>query len=597
MSGGLSESGSESAFVVRAAGGIALVSLLFSLAVGALLVSDYMRMRSSDPLSSRTIEELRERLKENPDDDLLREGIRDLDMMSRGVFFASRSKLLAGRALLIAGLVVCFVSANVLLWSRWRFPLPGKCPGIDNSYSNAAYSRRLLLFLGAPVLVAIFMPAVWRGGFSRLDERSVQEALAISEEQGSVALVAVIPSGEQILANWPGFRGSYGQGIAHREDVPGSWDGATSANVFWRVEIPKPGFSSPVVWEDKVFVTGGDAGSRRVFLFDAKDGRLVWQREVCGIIGSPSTLPPVTADTGYAAASPATDGMLVFAIFANGDLICYDFAGEVIWSRNLGTPDNHYGHSSSLLVEKGVLIVQFDHRKSTSLIGIECATGKDVWRQSRGEDDISWSSPIFVRHGDRDAVISCTSTTVFSNDLATGREFWRRRCLAGEVAPSPSFQDGVVFVTNDNASTVALDFMEGNVLWENNESLLPDVASPVVCGDFIILATSMSVVVCLNSRTGKLLWEHDVAGGFYSSPILVNGLVYVTDMNGTTYIIKPGEKYEEIVRLHLKDQIVATPAFVGNKIFIRGAKHLYCIQNGQPRLSACTAQAGGHGDF
>lgn len=149
--------------------------------------------------------------------------------------------------------------------------------------------------------------------------------------------------------------------------------------------------------------------------------------------------------------------------------------------------------------------------------------------------------------------------------------------MAGEVAPSPAYENGVAYFTNDNATTVAIDVATGKIIWENEDLDMPDVASPIVKGKYLLLATSTALLVCVDTKNGQRLWDKECATGFYSSPILVGENVYVTDMQGLTYIFKLGDKYQEVTQNKLKDQVVTTPAFVGNRMYLRGNKYLYCI--------------------
>lgn len=565
----------------RIALGIAVVSAVFSLLVATLLIVHYLQMYRSDPLQNQELRALQQKLKENPQDNVLREGIREIDMISRGAFFSTRSQLLTGRYLLLAGIILFLVAGNVIVIIRRKFPFPEKCHGVNNPFVNAMIARRVVFIAICAITVIIFLLGVQSE--SNLNEEVFSKASnrkkAIEKQKTGIVN---IPALKELVLNWPCFRGLDGNGIIQRKKVPISWDAVSGKNIRWKIELLKPGFNSPILWGNKLFLSGGDAGSRRVFMYNADDGGLIWQREVCGIPGSPDKLPEVTEDTGYAAATMVTDGRQVYAIFANGDLICYNFNGDLCWSRNLGVPENHYGHSSSLMIEKGILIVQYDHGKSTSLIGIKPDIGKTIWKIKHG-DEISWASPILVDLNGKVSIITATSSFVSLHSLADGKEQWKVECMAGEVAASPAYADGYVYLSNDNATTVAIDVSSGKIRWENEDLDMPDVASPVVKGKYLLLATSTALLVCVNTETGKVIWDKECETGFYSSPILVGDNVYVTDMKGMTYIFHLGDKYEEVAKCTVDDQVVTTPAFVGERIYIRGNKYLYCIENKENR--------------
>jgi outer membrane protein assembly factor BamB len=264
-------------------------------------------------------------------------------------------------------------------------------------------------------------------------------------------------------------------------------------------------------------------------------------------------------------------------VFANGDLIAFSMDGEKVWGLSLGMPDNHYGHSSSLITYKNLLIVQYDHNESTHLMALDVMNGKKVWDVDRNTT-ISWSSPIIVYNEARDEVIVESSTSVYSYAPDTGELYWKQECLSGEVAPSPAYADGVTYVANDNASAVAID-SRGQVIWSVDDVDLPDVSSPLIVGDKLLLFSSFGVITCMERESGKVAWTHENndGTGFYSSPILVGDRVYAVDMSGIMHIFTVEPEFKEVATPSLGEFIVATPAFVGGKIYIRSNKWLYCI--------------------
>ena len=161
--------------------------------------------------------------------------------------------------------------------------------------------------------------------------------------------------------NWPRFRGPDGNGFSPRATAPVAWDETVKSGVLWKVPIAQPGFNSPIVWGNRIFISGGSPEKREVYCYDATAGELVWARAVENLPGSPAKLPDLSESAGYAAPTMATDGRLVYAIFANGDLAAVNFHGTLAWAKNLGLPQNPYGHAASLAVWRDKLIVQLDH--------------------------------------------------------------------------------------------------------------------------------------------------------------------------------------------------------------------------------------------
>ena len=389
---------------------------------------------------------------------------------------------------------------------------------------------------------------------------------------------ALTPEGWQ--ENWTSFRGPGANGHAAAANLPLSWSVKQSKNIAWKTPIAKHGMSSPVVWNDRLFLTAADEESRDIYCIDTETGKRIWEHQVSHLPGAPDDgrLPEVLEEAGFAAPTVATNGQIVAAIFATGELVCVDMNGERIWAKHLGIPDNHYGHSSSLVCSPDLLFVQFDQKKDSRLFAFEIATGKQVWKADR--DEMSWSSPILVENNGRAELILTDNKFVCGYAPKTGKRLWRVECLGGEVAPSAAYAGGIVFVAVENAAASAIDVGkhsdEPKVLWQWDESL-PDSASPVANDKYVILPTAFGVVTCLDAKTGKVFWEHEFDNGFCSSPILMNDRVYIVDLSGNMHIFRAAAEFESIGGGDTGEPVYATPAFVGNRIYIRGLRHLYCV--------------------
>lgn len=275
----------------------------------------------------------------------------------------------------------------------------------------------------------------------------------------------------------------------------------------------------------------------------------------------------------------ATDGRRVFVIFATGDAAGLSMDGTRIWAKNLGPPQNHYGHSSSLIVFEDRLLIQYDQNTGGRLIALNTRSGEVIYDRPR-EVEISWASPILVDTGSRTELILNSNPSVVSYDPVSGTELWSIRCMMGEVAPSPAYADGVVFAVNDYARLVGIDLSgEPSIAWEVIDDL-SEVSSPVASGGLVFMAASYGALSCLDAKTGDLLWIEDFDDGFYSSPILSGGNIYLMDMSGVTHIIKAAREFEVTARNPLGEKAVTIPAFMPGRIYIRGYKNLICIGSG-----------------
>lgn len=411
---------------------------------------------------------------------------------------------------------------------------------------------------------------------SIVKEIEIEKVKLETKEIVKLEVLNEFPTEKEIQNNHPSFRGPRGNGISYHKSIPENWDAANDENVVWKLEIPLHGYNSPIIWDDKIFVSGANSAQREVYCIDRKSGKLLWTGEVKNIQGSPATAPEVTEDTGQAAPSLTTDGRRVYAIFANGDIIAFNMEGEQVWARNLGSPGNHYGHSSSLMLHENVLIVQYDIKKLPRLMGLNILSGETVWETPR-KVKVSWASPIIVNTGNKAEIILVADPIVASYDPLTGKENWSLNCIFGEVGPSAGYADGVVFAVNEYAILVAIKLGEiPEILWESNE-YLSDVPSPVSNGELMFMATSYGVVLCYDAKTGEILWEHEYDNGFYSSPMLVDGKIYLIDMKGIMHIFKAEREFVSIADCPLGEDCMTTAAFTDGKIYIRGNKNLFCI--------------------
>lgn len=383
--------------------------------------------------------------------------------------------------------------------------------------------------------------------------------------------------------NWPAFRGPGARGHAARANPPLSWSAEESSGILWKTPVPAHGMSSPVVWGKRLFLTGADDSARQIYCFDTDTGELLWRHEVNGVPGFPadSELPTVLEETGLAAPTATTDGRYVAAIFGTGELVGLNMEGERVWARHLGVPANPYGHASSLLTHQGLLFVQYDQEADSKLLAFDLATGDPVWDVQR--DAISWSSPILVDNGGRMELVLTNSRAVDSYDPASGTHLWRVECLGGEVGSSAAYADGIVFVSGEGTVGSALDIgghgAEPTILWQWDEDL-PDAASSLAKDGYLVVPTGFGAVSCLDARTGKVLWQKDFDRGFWSSPVAVDDRVYLIDRSGVMQIFKLDDEFELLGVSEIGEGAYATPAFVGDRIYIRGMRHLFCVAAG-----------------
>jgi outer membrane protein assembly factor BamB len=415
---------------------------------------------------------------------------------------------------------------------------------------------------------------------------------------------------EEILAkHWVSFRNFDGNGIGFSEKPPIKWNGKTGENIVWKSEVPLPGNSSPVIWEDKLFLTGADIETQKIFCYDIKGGSLLWEADVTR--PEAKLTEEIDDDTGYAAPTPVVDGRHVYAMFANGELVAVDFSGKFVWRHSFGIPDNHYGFASSPALYFDKLIVQFDDgdgsEGNSKIIAFGLNTGDVLWETSRDDVSSSWASPTIKKIGDSYQIITCANPFVIAYNPEDGKELWRCKCLNGDVGPSAAARGNAVMITNDAPRTTVIDatgsgdITATHILWVGLGST-PDTPSPVIADDYFLMLDSHGfltgydpkVINPANKRARY--WELEVGdmSNFYSSPLRVGTFLYLfdkTEKDAKAFVIdlskvavaEDGTLTEESVAAMtvsenpMPEPCVASPAMLNNRLYIRDAGTIYCI--------------------
>ena len=601
---------------IKIARQVARIAAGFAIIMAFLLIANFAQTRLNKPTDSKTIPALVKRLSQNPADADLKSEIRAFDLMARKAYFTSQWQLRTGSYLMFLGIIISVLAIRYVLSAKSKLNEIDSLEKVNEL--DKLVAQKGVIYVGSGLIILALISGIL--SYNSLKEYNTNENAAVQEEKPAEAVSVQVqqkadvpasstvpneipvpaekvvqesvpvttnekvvvapstgfPSMAELKANYPFFRGSQGDGVAFQKNTPTDWNGAAGKNVIWKVKVPKAGFSSPIIWGNQLFVTGADAQSRVVYSYDKNSGTLLWEVAADNIEGSPAKMPKVTADTGLAAPTMATDGHAVFAIFATGDVIALDMSGKRLWARNLGVPDNHYGHGSSLIVYKDKLLIQYDSNKTGKLIALATKSGETVWETLRSSK-ISWSSPVLVNTGSRMELILTTNPNVNGYDPQTGKELWNIACLSGEVGPSAGYADGMVFAANEYAKLVGIKIGDApEIVWESDE-FLPEVSSPLAVNGLLYIATTYGVFACYDAKTGTKNWSQEYGDSFYSSPVYADGKVYITDMTGKTHIVKATKDYQLIGTPELGEKAVCSPVFQDGRVYLRGMNQLYCL--------------------
>ena len=565
---------------------VMLVSSVFTGVVLGVMIATHFAEPANAPLSP-TLEALREELHRNPDDERYTASLRELDRELRRRYFERRRRLRIGGVLLLIGAAVTVAAGLSHAAFDPRPPRPSLPAERRDADLWLARRRRALIAVGlagSAVLTVLLVMALAGGAdYPRMPAPSPGGP---GQRGGTpVPPVPRTAASRRYRGNWPQFRGPNGMSIVPEGKWPIEWDAGSGRNIVWKTEVPVPGHSSPVVWADYIFLTGGTAAKQEVLCFDRATGLQVWRTAVR------AARPPgheinVTTETGHAAPTPATDGFRVYATYASADVVAVDFSGKVVWARNLGNPESAYGRATSLVIYKDMVLVQFDRGSSadenrSALIALDVKTGRTIWRAPRPVPN-SWSSPLLVETDNGAELITAGDPWVISYDPETGVELWRCEGLSGDVAPVPVFAAGLVFVTNDFAQVMAIrtggagDVTKTHIAWTAEDGM-SDASSPIATEKYFLQAHSSGLLTCYAAGTGKLLWEHDLQASVWASPTLVGGIVYLPGEDGKVYLFGLADKFNLIRACDLGEPLYATPAFADGFIYARGNKHLFCI--------------------
>ena len=555
-----------------------MIAAAFCAFVGGYMLYQHALASERDPWKSPQLLALKEKLRAAPTDEAVKTEIRRLDLEFRQRYKRRLALDATGGWLLIGGVAALLLAARPSV--KWQTPpwLPKLRPNAANeSRLTSQQSRWAVAVIGAICGVGLLTLAL---AASSPLPKSAAELDKLLGKGGDSETTASLPTLDEFERNWPQFRGMNGGTTTNELGFD-----AKSASVIWKTPSPAPGFNSPIVWSNRVFLSGGDAAKREVFCFDIADGKLLWRRAIENVPGAPPKLPEIPEATGCAAPTMATDGQRAFVMFVSGELAAVNFDGTIAWAKHLGVPKNMYGHATSLAIAPGKLIVQLDQDDGapggSKLIAFDTSTGRQLWERAKPTHE-SWASPIIVTAAGKAQIISLALPSVMSHALADGSELWRAELMGGEITPSPAFAGGLVIVVNPSGSLVGIrpdgsgDVTKSHVAWTVEENI-PDVTSPVSDGEFVFTVTSSGNLACFGLKDGKVVWQKALELDVQSSPAIAGKQLLVLGKSGDLISVAASREFKELGRTKLEDTFHASPAFADGRVILRGATNLWCL--------------------
>lgn len=389
--------------------------------------------------------------------------------------------------------------------------------------------------------------------------------------------------------NWPEFRGPTGQGHSTGKKLPVEW--STTKNVVWKTPIPGAGWSSPIIWEGRVYLTSAipidDSKdlSLSALCLDAADGKILWQTEAIRQDGAKA--PPIHSKNSHASPTPITDGQRLYVHFGHQGTACLDLAGKVLWRTTEHRYAPVHGNGGTPILVDNQLIFSGDGGDKQFVVALNAATGKTIWktdRKSEAYKKFSFSTPLLITVNNQKQIVSPTSDAVVAYD-PDGKELWRAKYDGYSVIPRPVFGHGMVFFSTgyDRPAMMAVrvdgkgDVTETHVAWTLAKGA-PHAPSPLLVGDELYIVSDGGIASCLDARSGAIHWQERVTGNFSASPLHADGKIYLQSEDGVTTVVKAGKTFERLAENELKERTFASYAVADGAICLRTETQLYRIQ-------------------
>lgn len=455
-------------------------------------------------------------------------------------------------------------------------------------------------------------------------------SVTIASPLAAVVLWCCLPAmgAAQAQEHWPQFRGPDAQGVASGPNLPDRW--SATANVAWKTDVPGRGWSSPIVWGDRVFLTtavnsgeleppqkglyfGGNRPEPRevlldhqVLCFELATGRQLWARSV----HQGSANSPIHLKNSFASETPVTDGQRVYAYFGNQGLHCLDLEGNLLWSKPFEPRATRYGWgtaASPVLHGERIYVVN-DNEEESYLLALDKKTGEPIWRVARDEKS-NWATP-FVWQNDRRTELVTPGTGKTRSYGLDGTLLWEFGGMSSHTIPTPLAAHGLLFVTSGYINTPTRPLFAvrpgatGEITLGEDQTANAFIAwcqkragpynpSPIVCGDSLYVLYDQGMFACYDARTGEEVFgKHRIgpaARAFTSSPWAYDGKIFCLNEDGVTFVLRAGERFELLHTNPLADDdmCMATPAIAGDRLLIRTSLRIYCIrQSRRPGLPA-----------
>jgi outer membrane protein assembly factor BamB len=399
--------------------------------------------------------------------------------------------------------------------------------------------------------------------------------------------------------NWTHFRGTNLNALAETDNVPLKWDDSV---IKWKTEIHDMGYSSPVVFDNQIWVTTAKPDGKELYAvcIDFKTGKIIHDIKVF----SPDEVERKNSINTYATPTPCIEKGFVYVHYGNLGTACLNTeSGSIVWKSTQFKCTNIHGPASSPVIYKNLLILHYEGSDVRYIVALDKSDGKLIWRSDRPSEPyeplaavgkLAYITPIIINVKGRDMLISNGSAICQAFDPNTGEEIWRVVYGAETTISMPFTEKGVLFwytgfmIADDGINYSYLlavnpdgkgDITGSNIIWKKQDKPTENqLGSPVIKEGLIYVVTALNIMMCIDAKTGEEIWSKHVTSNYDSSPLYINGNIWFFSVKGEVLVLKAGRKYEEVARNQMEYGIWATPAVLRNSMIMRTQKFLYRIE-------------------
>jgi len=419
---------------------------------------------------------------------------------------------------------------------------------------------------------------------------------------------------------WPSFRGPWGLGFVENSKPATTWNAETGEHIKWKTAIPGLGHSSPVIWDNFLFVTTavnttkseslkvglyGDIDEAndsavhefKVYCIDKNSGKILWERMAHK--GIPKSKRHTKASP--ANCTPATDGKYLVVHFGSEGLFCYDLKGNLIWKKDMGIlapgpytdPGVEWGYASSPIIYKDKIVMQYDIPQKPYITALDLATGKEVWKTSREGEVSTWCTPAVYSGNGKTMVIANGFNHICGYDFESGKEIWRLSNGGDAPAPTPVIANGLIYLNSAHGKFSPIFAVRPDAV--GDITLAPDstknqyivwsvkrggayMQTPLVYNGYLYNLQVNGQLMCFDAVTGEMKYKDSLKEAFTASGVAADGKLYFSSEDGNIYVIQSGPEFKVLAKNVLKDVCMATPAISGNTLYFRTQHYLIAVE-------------------